>query len=112
MVGIVADADPRTVLMGHELPYSRSPHASASAVGDRIVLYHHVSRAAIVLNPTGSLVWEALDTPQTLAQLTSRLQARYPTLDAVRAEQDVTAFLSELTTHAMVATADDRAGVR
>jgi hypothetical protein len=83
--------------------YTRSPDASASAVGDRVVLYHRVSRAAIVLNPTGSWVWEQLVAPQTPSALAGNLRTRFPTLSPDQAQSDVNAFLTELVRHAMVA---------
>ena len=82
--------------------YTRSPDASASTVGDRVVLYHRVSRAAIVLNPTGSWVWEQLIAPQTPSALAENLRARFPALSGEQAQTDVDAFLRELVGHAMV----------
>jgi hypothetical protein len=82
--------------------YTRSADASASTVGDRVVLYHRVSRAAIVLNPTGSWVWEQLIAPQTPSALAENLRARFPALSPEQAKTDVDAFLTELVGHAMV----------
>ena len=83
--------------------YTRSPDASASAVGDRVVLYHRVSRAALVLNPTGSWIWEQLSAPRAPDALAAHLCERFPTLSLQQAETDVNAFLADLTRHAMVA---------
>jgi hypothetical protein len=82
--------------------YIRSPEASASLVGDRVVLYHRVSRAALVLNPTGSWIWDQLQTPQTEAALAAGLGARFPSVPAEHIARDVRAFLDELVQHAMV----------
>jgi hypothetical protein len=86
---------------GSDLLYARSADAVASSVGDRVVLYHRVSKSAIVLNPTGSWLWERLEEPRTVAQLTTDLVARFPSLRQEDAERDVTHFLGELTQHAM-----------
>jgi hypothetical protein len=81
--------------------YARSPDASASTVGDRVVLYHRTSRAALVLNPTGSWIWEQLHTPRTPAVLAEGLRRRYPSLSDDQAQRDVDTFLSDLVRHAM-----------
>ena len=82
--------------------YTRSPDASASTVGDRVVLYHRVSRAALVLNPTGSTIWEQLVAPSSVTALADHLRARFPSLSPEDAERDVQTFLAELLQHAMV----------
>jgi hypothetical protein len=88
---------------GDGLRYARSKDAVASSVGDRFVLYHRVSKSAIVLNPTGSWLWERLAEPRTVVQLTNDLLQRFPSLRQEDAERDVTHFLGELTHHAMAA---------
>ena len=82
--------------------YSRSSDASASTVGDRVVLYHRTSRAALVLNPTGSWMWQQLDHPEE-----QRMPS--PTTSAIgfrhclrRRRRDVEPFLADLAMHAMV----------
>ena len=37
--------------------YAQSADAAATVVGDRIVLYHRVTRTAVVLNPPGGVLW-------------------------------------------------------
>ncbi len=83
--------------------YEQSPDAAASPVGDRIVLYHRLSRAAVVLNPTGSWMWLKIAEPRTAADLVGDLRKRFRSLSAEDAERDVLSFLHQLTTHAMVA---------
>ena len=83
--------------------YTRSAHAVATPVGDRVVLYHGVSRTAIVLNPTGTWMWSRLERPRTGNDLAVDLRTRYPGLSTVAAERDVSAFLAELLTHEFVA---------
>ncbi len=89
--------------MSHTGVYRRSSDASASAVGDRTVLYHRVSRTAVVLNPTGGWLWSRLETPRTADELVGELRARYPSVGEADAVRDVSAFLAELTGHSMVA---------
>jgi hypothetical protein len=82
--------------------YARSGHVEASTVGDRVVLYHRTSRSALVLNPTGSHLWERLATPAALPDLTAALREKYPALSGEHARRDVAAFLDELTRHGAI----------
>ena len=86
--------------------YERSDQVEASTVGDRVVLYHRTSRAALVLNPTGSYLWERLARPSTTEDLTAALRDRFPALAGEDALRDVSAFVDELAHHgALVTTA-------
>jgi hypothetical protein len=82
--------------------YRRSSEAEESQVGDRAVLYHRTSRKAVVLNPTGSLIWQLLATPQTTRTLAERLQVQFPALTEEQARGDVVVFLHELQQHGMI----------
>lgn len=82
--------------------YQRSPHAEESQVGDRSVLYHRTSRKAVVLNPTGSVIWHLLTTPQTTHAVAQQLQAQFPSLTLERATSDASVFLQELRQHDLV----------
>jgi hypothetical protein len=79
--------------------YARSADVDASTVGDRVILYNRTSRSALVLNPTGTEIWERLTGPASLADLTAALRARYPALAPEDARRDVLAFVEELTRH-------------
>jgi hypothetical protein len=46
-------------------------------------------------NGTGSLIWKLLEKPRTVAQLAAAVAEAYD-VDASRAEQDVTNFVSEM----------------
>lgn len=85
--------------------YARSGQVEASTVGDRVVLYHRTTRSALVLNPTGSRLWERLATPASLHELIATLRERYPALSGEDARRDVTTFLDELTRHGAIAPA-------
>lgn len=60
------------------------------------MLYHWDDGKAIVLNPTGAVLWEALEAPRTAAELAEILVGRFPGLSPDRARADVTAFLERL----------------
>jgi hypothetical protein len=82
--------------------YLRAPEVDGSVVGERAVLYHRQSGTAVVLNPTGSWLWELLTacpTPQALAE---QLQAKCPALTEEQAVRDVSTFLKALHEHGMV----------
>jgi len=80
----------------------RSDQVEASVVGERLVLYHRRTRAALVLNVSGSRLWERLATPASAADLIAVLQERFPGLAAERAHHDVSAFVTELTRHGAI----------
>jgi hypothetical protein len=60
------------------------------------VLYHPASRTSVVLNPTGSWIWDWLETPQSETELAGTLRARVPALTEVQARQDVAVFVAEM----------------
>ena len=66
------------------------------AVQDRAVLYSWDDGKAIVLNPTGSVLWEALESPRSASELADELVRRFPGLPVERARKDVEAFLERL----------------
>lgn len=82
-----------------------SPDVDASRVGDRLVLYHRGTRKALVLNPTGSWLWEQLVAGRTSDQLADALIERWPRLGRDRANADAAAFLDELGRHDMLSVA-------
>lgn len=72
------------------------------AVQDRAVLYSWDDGKAIVLNPTGSVLWEALASPQSVDDLVEELVRRFPGLSHERARADVDAFLDRLRDESVV----------
>jgi hypothetical protein len=84
--------------------YRRVDAVEKTVVGDRTVLYHKTDGTALVLNPTGSLLWEQLERPLEAADLVRALAERFAGLDTGRAESDVASFLSELTAHHLLQT--------
>jgi hypothetical protein len=80
-----------------------SPDVDVSSVGDRAVLYHRGTRQALVLNPSGSLLWSLLAAGSTQSALAAALVASYPGLGQERATADAATFLAELERHQMLA---------
>jgi len=82
-----------------------SPEVDASSVADRVVLYHRGTKQALVLNPTGTQLWDLLAGGSTSRALAEALLARHPGLAAERAAADTAAFLAELERHQMLSAA-------
>ena len=66
------------------------------------MLYHRTSRTALVLNPTGSWMWQQLASPRTPDALADDLRSRFPSLPDDDARRDVESFLADLAHHGMV----------
>jgi hypothetical protein len=79
-----------------EGPLRRTDGVWSSPVHDRAVLYSQDEGKAIVLNPTGAVLWEALESPHTPSELAALLVQRFPDLSPDRALADVNAFLDRL----------------
>jgi len=86
--------------------HRRSSIIDESRVGDRVVLYHRDSGDALVLNPTGSLLWQLLATPNTTRDLAAGLHARFPPLTAQQALSDASDFIDALREHDAIISGD------
>ena len=80
------------------LDYRRSERVDISRVGTRAVLYHRDSRKALVLNPSGSWLWDQLASPRSRDQLAAALQEKYR-LSSDQAGRDTDRFLDNLSQH-------------
>ena len=69
-----------------------------SRVGRRAVLYHRDRREAVVLNPTGSWLWDQLTSGKTSDDLAAALQHQCR-LSHDQAARDVQHFLDDLRSH-------------
>jgi coenzyme PQQ synthesis protein D (PqqD) len=78
--------------------FMRSQRVDISRVGERAVLYHRDSRTALVLNPSGSWLWEQLATLRSRDQLAAALRAKY-NLSPEKADRDIDQFLNDLRQH-------------
>lgn len=76
--------------------FRRSEEIDVSVAGDRAILYHRRAQRAIVLNPTGTLLWELLVSPQTFEELTQPLQLHFPQIEASLLHRDIEKYLHEL----------------
>ena len=76
--------------------YRRSSAVSASQVGSRQVLFDADTGTSLVLNPTGSLIWQWLAEPAAPEVLIERLVATFDGLSAAQAHDDLATYLVEL----------------
>jgi hypothetical protein len=84
--------------------FRRSSRVDETRVGDRVVLYHRDTGSGIVLNPTGSLIWDALATPRSTADLVDNLAGRYPGVTPEKISADVSTYVESLLENGLIAT--------
>jgi hypothetical protein len=82
--------------------YRRAEAVERTLIGDRVVLYQKTHGTAVVLNPTGSWLWDRLEAPQRTSDLVRALVEHYAGLSEDRARSDVSAFLAELSAHRLL----------
>jgi hypothetical protein len=80
----------------------RSDRVDETRVGDRVVLFNRDTGTGIVLNPTGSLVWDSLAVPQMPGDLTARLAARFPSIESERIARDVAGYVDALLSEKLI----------
>ncbi len=83
--------------------FRRSNRVDETRVGDRVVLYHRDTGSGIVLNPTGSMIWDALAAPQSTSDLADDLSARYPGLGREKIAADVGTYVESLLENGLIA---------
>lgn len=82
--------------------YVRSTEAERSNVGDRVVLYHRVTRKAVVVNPTGVAIWDLLSTARTATEIATAIAETHRSAPVGEVEKDVVDFLRDLGAHQMI----------
>ena len=80
----------------------RHPEAESHPSGERVVVFHKSTKNSIVLNPTGSWLWEQLEQPRSRQELVERLVERYPDVERQRLADDMEVYLRELTDNELV----------
>lgn len=82
--------------MSQPASYCRGAAVDASVVSDRVILFERESRRTVVLNPTGTALWDLLVVPQSTQDLAAHLQARFSTVSPEQVRGDVEAYLDEM----------------
>ena len=80
----------------------RHPEAESHPSGERVVVFHKSTKNSIVLNPTGSWLWEQREQPRSRQELVDRLVERYPDVERQRLADDMEVYLRELTDNELV----------
>jgi hypothetical protein len=78
------------------VPYRRAEGVLSETADGRAMLATPSGQEVIVLNSTGTIVWELLTDHGDAASLARGVQERYPDLLPETVERDVQAFLGEL----------------
>lgn len=79
-----------------EQTISRNPSAQTHPSGERVVVFHSQTKDSIVLNPTGSWLWQQLEAPKTEGELVEALKSEFPDVDAEMLSSDLKAYIQEL----------------
>jgi hypothetical protein len=74
----------------------RSDRVDETRIGDRFVLYHRDTGSGVVLNPSGSAIWDSLSVPKSTGQLIEEVAGRHPNSPRDRIADDVAAYVSAL----------------
>lgn len=76
--------------------YRRVDGLTWDVADDRAVILDAEGAVLTTLNPVGTLLWEALDTPGDPVGLTDVLAQRFPEVDGAQLREDVDGFLESL----------------
>jgi Coenzyme PQQ synthesis protein D (PqqD). len=74
----------------------RSDRVDETRVGDRVVLYHRDTGSGVVLNPTGSRIWDSLVTPASADDIIERLSREHRSIPRERIAGDVEGYIASL----------------
>jgi hypothetical protein len=82
-------------------PLSRPANLAASEIDGEMVILNLDSGHFFQLNQVGSRIWEALETPMTMAELCRAMEQRFD-VDPDTCQRDCEAFVGTLSAHALV----------
>lgn len=85
-----------------DVRYRQSERIDASTVDDRAVLYNLDSGTVLVLNPTGTWLWNEIALPTTAGALAEALVARASPAVPPDPLGDIATFLQQLVEHGAV----------
>lgn len=105
---LYASAVPETADLGSDAVVARSEDLLAERILDETLVLDLTTDRCTRLNRTGSLLWEALDSPRRLDELCRHLEHEFA-LEPSRARADAEAFVRNLSARRLV-TVDPSAG--
>ena len=85
--------------------FKQASLVETTKAGERVVLYHTVNGMAVVLNPSGTLLWRFIDRERSPDELANHLEKCYDTA-SVDPIADVEEFLDRLSLHSMIDTSE------
>ena len=88
--------------------FRRADNVVKEVVDDRAFLLDDRGQEMIVLNPVGTMVWDALDEDRGAAAIAASLVDQFADVSLEELERDVESFLEELREAGLVVTVTDR----
>jgi hypothetical protein len=88
--------------------FRRADNVVKEVVDDRAFLLDDRGQEMIVLNPVGTMVWDALDEERDAAAIAASLVDQFADVSLEELERDVESFLEELREAGLVVTVTDR----
>ena len=88
--------------------FRRADNVVKEVVDDRAFLLDDRGVEMIVLNPVGTLVWDALDEPGDATAIATSLVDRFQNVSLDQLERDVQTFLEELREAGLVVAVTER----
>jgi hypothetical protein len=76
--------------------FARNAKVEMAPMKDETVLFNPANNKFCVLNATAAFIWQFLDEPKTVEQITSGLQSTFANVDPKQAEKDVRQALEAL----------------
>ena len=74
----------------------RAPGVTSEVVDGQAVLIAPAGKEVITLNPVGTLVWGALESPRALDEVVDQLLPQFADVERQQLVEDVLAFVDEL----------------
>src|SRR5947207_8545449 len=74
----------------------RTPGVTSEVVEGQAVLIAPAGKEVITLNPVGTLVWGALESPRAVQEVVDELLPRFTGVERQELEEDVLGFVDEL----------------
>jgi Coenzyme PQQ synthesis protein D (PqqD) len=88
--------------------FRRADNVVKEVVDDRAFLLDDRGVEMIVLNPVGTVVWDALDEPRDASTIAASLVDRFEDVTLQELERDVQTFLEELREAGLVVAVNER----
>jgi len=76
--------------------YSRNPTVEFTPMLGEIVLFNPGNGKFCLLNATAALLWNELETPQTVQELAGSIESHFESVDTHQASRDIEVALSQL----------------